>query len=227
MHLKSIILSFFQPSSKNVRIFARHYSPLIYTTLMKSRFIMLAALAVFTLASCMKKEGAAADAGMYAKADSMKNVWKAMAADWDAGKSDNFDKYVSANFVDHDPMPGGKAGLAGMKDMATMMKAEFSDMQTKTEDMRVDGDVITARFSVSGTNTGPMMMGAMPATNKKMTDVDGIEMMRWENGKFVERWGVFNGMKMMMQLGLMPMPSAAPAGDMGKPMDKGMEKKKM
>lgn len=194
---------------------------------MKSRFVMLAVCAAFLAAGCMKKEGATTDSGTNAKADSMKNTWKAMAAAWDAGKADEFDKYVAANFVDHDPMPGGKPGLAGMKDMATMMKSEFSDMKTTTEDMRVDGDVIIARFSVSGTNTGPMMMGAMPATNKKMTGVDGIEMMRWENGKFVERWGVFNVMKMMMQLGLMPMPGAPPAGDMGKPMDKGMDKKKM
>jgi predicted ester cyclase len=195
---------------------------------MKSRFMLLTVLAAFSLASCMKKEGAA-DAGVNAKADSMKTAWKAMAAAWDAGKTDEFDKYVSASFVDHDPMPGGKAGLAGMKDMATMMKSEFSDMTTKTDDMRVDGDVITARFSVSGTNTGSMMMGAIPATNKKMTDVDGIEMMRWENGKFVERWGVFNGMKMMMQLGLMPMPGADHGGDMGKPADNkmGSDKKKM
>ncbi len=101
-------------------------------------------------------------------------------------------------------------------------------MKSKTEDMRVDGDVLTARFSVSGTNSGPMMMG-IPATNKKMTDVPGIDMWRWENGKFVERWGVFDAANMMMQLGMMPGHDGgpAPAGDMSKPMDKEMGKKKM
>jgi predicted ester cyclase len=194
---------------------------------MKSRITILVVLAAFCLASCMKKEGTAADSGTSAKADSMKAAFKGIAAAFDAGKGDDMDKYISASFVDHNPMPMGKPGLEGMKNMATMMKSEFSDMKTNIDDMRIEGDVLTARFSVSGTNNGPMMMGAMPATNKKINGVTGIEMMRWENGKFVERWGVFDAMSMMMQLGMMPMPGAAPAGDMTKPADKGGDKKKM
>jgi predicted ester cyclase len=129
---------------------------------------------------------------------------------------------------DNNPMPNGKAGIEGMQDMAKSMKASFPDMKSTIEDMRVDGDVLTVRFKVSGTNSGPMM-GGMPATNKKMDGVTGIEMMRWQNGKFVEHWGVFDVAKMMMQLGMMPPMhgEGAPAGDM-KPMDKmGGDKKKM
>ena len=186
---------------------------------------MIAVLAAFTLASCMKKEGTTTDSSTNAKADSMKNAYKAMSAAWDAGKADEFDKYVSANIVNHEEMPGMKPGLAGINDMIMMIKTAYPDMKSTNEDTRVDGDVLTARFSVTGTNSGPMM--GMPATNKKITGVDGMEMLRWENGKFVERWGIFNSSKMMMQLGLMPMPGAPPAGDMSKPMDKGMDKKKM
>ena len=200
--------------------------PQSITTLMKSRFMILAACAVFVMAGCAKKD-AGADAGKNAKADSMKAAYAAMSTAWDAGKADEMDKYLSANFVDHNPMPGGKPGIAGVKDMVTMLKAAFPDMKSSNEDMRVDGDVLTVRFKVMGTNSGPMM--GMPATNKKVSDVGGIDMMRWENGKFVERWGVFEDSKMMMQLGLMPPPGGAPpAGDMGKPMDKmGGDKKKM
>ncbi len=189
---------------------------------MKSRFVMCAVLAAFTLASCMKKEGTA-DSGTNAKADSMKNAYKAMSAAWDAGKPDEFDKYVATDSKDHNAMPGMKTGLAGMKEMATMLKVAFPDMKTTVEDMRVDGDILTARFKVSGTNSGPFM--GMPATNKKLTDVMGIEQNRWENGKFVERWGLFDDHTMMMQLGLAPMPGDHPAGDMGKEAPKDMKKK--
>ena len=70
---------------------------------------------------------------------------------------------------------------------------------------------------MTGTNSGPMM--GMPATNKKMTGIMGIDMMRWENGKFVEHWGLFDEHAMMSQLGLMP---PAPAASDAKPDDKKM-----
>jgi predicted ester cyclase len=193
---------------------------------MKSRLLIVAACAIFIMAGCAKKDGGA-DNAMKMKADSMKAAYAAMSVAWDAGKADEMDKYLSASFVDHNPMPNAKPGVAGVKDMVTMLKAAFPDMKSNNEDMRVDGDVLTVRFKVMGTNSGPMM--GMPATNKKVSDVGGIDMMRWENGKFVERWGVFEDSKMMMQLGMMPPPpgGAPAAGDM-KPMDKmGGDKKKM
>jgi len=193
---------------------------------MKSRLLILAVCAMYFMVGCAKKEGGA-DMSKNATADSMKTAYKAISDAWDAGKADEFGKYIAVDMKENDAMPGAKPGLAGMQDMAKMMKVSFPDMKSTIEDMRVDGDVITVRFKVSGTNSGPMM-GGMPATNKKMSGVQGIEMMRWQNGKFVEHWGVFDAMQMMMQLGMMPpMPGEHPAGDMGKPMDKGMDKKKM
>ena len=45
----------------------------------------------------------------------------------------------------------------------------------------------------------------MPATNKKI-DVEGVDIIRFKNGKAVEHWGVYDNMKMMQQLGMMPPP---------------------
>ncbi|MEP7235974.1 MAG: ester cyclase [Ignavibacteriota bacterium] len=193
---------------------------------MKLSYLIVAGCAVLSLGSCAKKDGGA-DSAMKMKADSMKAAYTAISAAWDAGKTDEFGKYIADNVVDHDPMPGAKPGLAGMKEMAGMMKTWYPDMKSTIEDMRVEGDVISVRFKSAGTNSGAMM--GMPATNKKMSDVEGIEMMRWENGKFVEHWGVFDVMKMMQQLGMMPAPGAHPEGDMSKPMDEkgGADKKKM
>ena len=63
------------------------------------------------------------------------------------------------------------------------------------------------------------MAAMMPATNKKMTDVMGIDQLRWENGKFAEHWGLFDDRTMMMQLGLMTPPGAPPTADAGMPKD--------
>ncbi len=175
---------------------------------MTTRILISCVCATLLLASCGKKGGDGMATANNAKADSMKTAYKAMSEACDAGKVDEFDKYVSANSVDHDAMPGQKPGIAGLKDMASMMKAAYPDMKSTIEDMRVDGDVLTVRSKVSGTNSGAMM--GMPPTNKKISDVGGIDQMRWENGKFVEHWGVFDAAKMMMQLGMMPPP---PGGD--------------
>ncbi len=194
---------------------------------MKTRILFSCICAALLMASCGKKDGGMPTASN-SKADSMKTAYKAISDAWDSGKVDEFDKYIAANAVDHEAMPGQKPGVAGVKEMATMMKTSYPDMKSTIEDMRVDGDVLTVRYKTSGTNSGSMM--GMPPTNKKMTDVGGIEMMRWENGKFVEHWGVFDAAKMMMQLGMMPPPGgdhagmACPPGTM--PMGKDEMKKK-
>ena len=173
---------------------------------MRTRILVLM-LAAGIISSCGKQDGAH-DAHK-AKADSMKTAYVALVAAMDAAAVDELGKYVAENAVDHNAMPGQKAGLAGLKEMVTMWKSSFSDVKTTVEKMYVDGDILIAHLRWQGTNTGPMMPG-MPATNKKV-DNYGVDWTRWENGKFVERWGAFEEMKMMEQLGLMPAMGGAPA----------------
>jgi predicted ester cyclase len=54
---------------------------------------------------------------------------------------------------------------------------------------------------MTGTNSGPM--GGMPASNKPVS-VDGIDIIVVKDGKAVERWGIFDNMKMMQDMGMMP-----------------------
>lgn len=188
---------------------------------MNIRIAVVFAFSLVLAAGCMKKGGTADGGGGMSAADSMKAAWTALQSDFDAGKVDEFDKYVSANMVEHNPLPGQGPGLDGLKKMATEMKVGFPDQKTTIDAIYVDSNILVARSSVTGTNSGPMM--GMPATNKKMTGVMGINIVRWENGKFVEHWGLFDMNAMMMQLGLMPPPpSGGPAEGSGSP-----DKKKM
>jgi predicted ester cyclase len=168
---------------------------------MITRISLVLALFLVLATGCMKKNGAADNGGM-STADSMKAAYTALSAAWDAGKVDEFDKYISANSVDHSMMQGQEPGLAGMKKMAAAMKVGFPDEKTTIEGMYVDSNILVARFTMNATNSGSMM--GMPPTNKQITGVMGIEMMRWENGKFVEHWGLLDQHAMMSQLGLMP-----------------------
>ncbi len=77
------------------------------------------------------------------------------------------------------------------------------------------GDTVIAHVTMTGTNSGPMM--GMPATNKSYK-IDGVDIIVMKDGKAADRWGYFEDMKMMQQLGMMP--------DMSKMHDQAMDQKK-
>jgi steroid delta-isomerase-like uncharacterized protein len=111
--------------------------------------------------------------------------------------------YCSADFVDHNPDPGHSG--QGMEDLKSGFKDWFvgmPDVHVTTKFMIAQGDTVMSYVSMTGTNSGPM--GGMPATNKQV-NIDGIDVVVIKDGKAVERWGYFDNMKMMQQLGMMNM----------------------
>jgi predicted ester cyclase len=59
------------------------------------------------------------------------------------------------------------------------------------------------RWTGRGTHSGELM--GVPPTGKQVT-VTGIDIYRVAGGKLVERWGEFDQMGMMQQLGVVPAP---------------------
>jgi len=186
---------------------------------------LLALLAISTvlLTSCMKKEGGASDAAMKA-ADSVRNYniagYNAVNDMFNSGKMDDMGKYCADNMVDHQLFPGQKPGLAGVKEAMTNFRAAFPDLKFTTNHIIADSNMIWAQYTMTGTNTGPMM--GMPPTGKSIK-IDGMDLIRLENGKCVEHWGYNEGRKMMEQLGLMP-PMGPPPADGGKMAPPGTKK---
>lgn len=117
------------------------------------------------------------------------------------------DSFCVSDFIDHNPDQGhtGK-GLddlkAGLKDFFTA----FPDINIKSNFMIAEGDSVMSHITMTGTNSGPMM--GMPATGKQVS-VDGVDILIMKDGKATERWGYFDMMKFMTQLGMMPEPGAA------------------
>ncbi|MGH2568219.1 MAG: ester cyclase [Bacteroidota bacterium] len=118
---------------------------------------------------------------------------------------------VAPNFVDHNPSPGQKPGFEGVKANFQMMRQAFPDFHMTIHEMLADGDWVCARVTVTGTHKGDFM--GMKASEKKFT-VQGFDLIRFEKGKAVERYGTFDDAAMMMQLGMMPPPGHG--GDMKK-----------
>jgi steroid delta-isomerase-like uncharacterized protein len=117
---------------------------------------------------------------------------------------DALDEIVASDMTDHDPAPGQGPGLEGVKQWFSEMHTAFPDFQMNVEDMIAEGDKVVARVSMSGTHEGEFM-GIEPTGNR--VTITGIDILRITDGKIVERWGNFDNLGMMQQLGVMEPPS--------------------
>ena len=129
--------------------------------------------------------GQATDNGsMDAKYKSMYNdVLNALTG----GKTDVLDKYISADFIEHDPSPmmSKKTGLARIKEDFAAYHKIFPDMKAKVHSIAVDGDYLFAYLTFTGTTSEPYM--GMPAGHQ-MT-MNAVDVIRFKGDKVAEHWG--------------------------------------
>ncbi|MBP8824077.1 MAG: ester cyclase [Flavobacteriales bacterium] len=128
---------------------------------------------------------------------------------FESGNSDGLEKYVAADMVEHTPVPGiTSTGIQALREVITMQHAGFPDTKITILAIAHGGDMTMVHYNMKGTNTGAMGPD-MPATNKAM-DVNGVEVLKFgSDGKATEHWGYWEEMKMMQQMGLMPIPAEA------------------
>lgn len=108
---------------------------------------------------------------------------------------------VAANFVDHSAPPGTPMGPEGVKGGIQMFLGAFPDLHLTDMDIIAEGDKVAARWTISGTHRGEFM--GVAATGRKIA-VNGMEIVRVEDGKFVERWEAMDTLGVMQQLGAIP-----------------------
>lgn len=90
-----------------------------------------------------------------------------------------------------------------MKEALGALRTSFPDLKFTVEDCFAVGDKVAARVTMSGTQNGEFQ--GMPASGKSFS-VQLIDIVRYADGKAVERWGSFDAMAFMQQLGMMPAP---------------------
>jgi predicted ester cyclase len=114
------------------------------------------------------------------------------------GNLDLLDEVIAPNMVDHE---SGNNGPEGVKEMMSMFRTAFPDLKVTVDDLLADGDKVIARATFSGTHKGEFM--GIAGTGKRV-DMPMIDIVRIENGKFAEHWGISDNMAMMQQLGAVP-----------------------
>jgi len=94
----------------------------------------------------------------------------------------------------------------GHKMLISAFRGGFPDMRVIIEEQVAEGNLVTNRLKMTGTNTGSFQ--GIPATGKQVTIV-GINIMRFEADKIVEIRGVLDVMGLMQQIGAIPAPTQA------------------
>ena len=125
---------------------------------------------------------------------------------WSKGNLALLDEIVAPLAVDHNPAPGQRPGLEGLKQLIAMVREAFPDWRYTIEDMVTEGDKVAIRWRAQGTHRGPFL--GIPPTGKQVT-VPGINIERIAEGKIVEWWHNFDMLGWLQQLGVVPPPGQA------------------
>lgn len=92
---------------------------------------------------------------------------------------------VAPGFLDHDPLPGQPQGVEGAEYVVSAMHGAHPDLRFTIDDLLADGDRVVIRWTLRGTNTGPML--GEPPTGRSV-EFSAIVIFRLADGRITERW---------------------------------------
>jgi steroid delta-isomerase-like uncharacterized protein len=121
------------------------------------------------------------------------------------GNLDKIDELVTDAVVDHEQgMPGQPEGKEGVRFFVNTMRGAFSDIKATVGPSLESGDMAAARVTITGKHTGEFM--GVPASDRSF-EITSIDIIRIEDGKCAEHWGVTDNMALMQQIGAVPTPA--------------------
>jgi predicted ester cyclase len=133
------------------------------------------------------------------------------------GRLEVADELLDADFVDHNALAGTSPGALGFKETVQLLRGAFPDLAVTPQHYLVEGDMVVEHAESSGTHDGSFY-GLAP-THATIAITALVMMRLTPDGRIAERWGVFNLLDMMQQLGIVPGGSppaaAAPVGPDG------------
>ena len=113
-------------------------------------------------------------------------------------------EFYAPEFVSHNSDAGGGGAetrtAESMKPMWIDSKKNQPDRVMINELILCAGNLVVARVTMKGTQTGPLF--GMTATGKTYSTT-ATDIYRFKDGKVVERWGNSDGIGMLSQLGLL------------------------
>jgi steroid delta-isomerase-like uncharacterized protein len=122
---------------------------------------------------------------------------------WNANNLAVYDELVTEDFVDHQAMHGLPPGREGFKQLNVMFRSAFPDVWVDVEGIIAEGDMVSCRWTSTGTHQGDLF--GIPATGRSVK-VTATVLYRVADGRLAEGWINRDDLGMMRQLGVIPAP---------------------
>jgi steroid delta-isomerase-like uncharacterized protein len=123
------------------------------------------------------------------------------------GELDRVEEFVTPDFVNHEAWPGEDPGYEGFRLRLRRLRDAIPDIHMEVHEVLAEGDLVAYRATLSGTHEGPLL--GIPATGRHFR-VQHMHMLRMRDSKASEHWATRDDLGMMVQLGVIPQPGAAP-----------------
>ncbi len=125
-----------------------------------------------------------------------------------SGDLSRCEELVHPEYEEVGPFPVAP-GIEGFKQLVTMFRGAFPDLQVHAVDILVDADGERAAWRVEGTGTHLGELAGIPATGKKVA-IGGIDIGEAKDGKAYRHISSPDMLGLLTQLGVIP-PLGAPA----------------
>jgi predicted ester cyclase len=104
------------------------------------------------------------------------------------GNVDSFNALMDDKFINRSAPAGMDNGPQGMIWFFNeILRPAIPDLTVFIHDQVAEGDMVTTRKTISGTQTGPLL--SVPPTGRAI-NLEVIDMVRVKDGRYVEHWGI-------------------------------------
>jgi steroid delta-isomerase-like uncharacterized protein len=123
---------------------------------------------------------------------------------WNDGELDAIDELLAEEYVMRNAgLPEAIRGPEGFRGVVQQFRGAFPDIDWTIEHLLAAEDMVSLHYTVRGTHEGELM-GIAPTGNE--VEFMGMTLLRFEGGKAVEDWGIYDALGMMQQLGVVSVP---------------------
>jgi predicted ester cyclase len=121
----------------------------------------------------------------------------------DKGNLNVIDELVAEDYVDHNPppFPGFAPGREGLKQVFKMFR-DATPGYHRIEDQIAEADKVVTRLTSFGKHEGDLPGAPRTGNDMEMTS---ITIHRIANGKLVEKWSEKDMIRLLQQIGRMPL----------------------
>jgi predicted SnoaL-like aldol condensation-catalyzing enzyme len=114
------------------------------------------------------------------------------------GNLESFEELLSNKVINHSApagMPNGKESFFNF--LNHVLRKGFPNLKVEILDQIAEKDLVTTRKRITATHTGEIL--GIPASNKEV-EINIIDMIRVQDGKYVEHWGQSNFEEVLKQI---------------------------